>query len=172
VSVPDVDPLYEVDFDGELGSMCSLHVAGHVDDDTATALAWAYLIEWGGNEWGHRIDRPQRVWTSQAPHVDEEGEQHDTTWEAVYSATPRDGWEPVTRIDLDPRPYRPCAKCAWQAVMGFPVDNFINPPTRANDGRCVWFCHEHAADISRRLDEARRAAYAEITAREAAKESV
>lgn len=132
----DVEPLYEADGSPwGPGPVCRLHLLGHVDDDTAVAVAWAWLY---GQELDGRIDRARRLWTS---HIDDEGDER-----VVYSTARREGWAPVTRIDLDPVPYRPCAHCAWHATTGLP-----------EAGGRVWVCERHAAEMrSLRAEEVAR----------------
>lgn len=122
----DVEPLYEADAPPwGPGPVCRLHIPGHVDDDTATAVAWAWLYD---QELDERIDRPQRLWTN---HIDDEGGER-----VVYSTVRREGWAPVTRVDLDPVPYRPCTYCAWHATTGIP-----------EAGGHAWVCDGHAAEM-------------------------
>lgn len=151
MSIPNADLIYE-NVSGELGSVMSVAITGHVEDDVAVPIAEALLLEY---EVGGPIDRPKRLYMRKVPLRNEDG--YTGSWMAQYQTYPQRGASPITLVDLSHGPYRPCALCPWDATTGFPVDRFIDPP-KADDRGLVWMCRAHASDFWTRLAAAEKAA--------------
>lgn len=122
--------------DGD-GPICGLMLHGHHDDETAVAVAWSELGDWGVDG---PIEHPRRCYVRKVP-------QGDGWFQFVYSSNPGRGASPVTVVDLALLPGMP--RCGWP---GCPWLSIAHGARVGRDDE-VPLCREHALEsLSRQLD--------------------
>lgn len=146
---PDYEDIYEWDF-GEPGSWMGMHMLGHFDDETATAYAWAVMVE---EYRDHTIQPPVRTWVRKVPC-------RDGSYSFAYSRKPGRGATAVTRIDVQ-GPWRlwcDVRRCTGRfvpgsATCGVSTTTFANPeawfgddpePQEPRQSEYRYLCRDHA----------------------------
>lgn len=156
-------------YDDSLGSWMGILIDGHVDDETAVALMWAIQqerLDDGDDDACDPITPPKRCWLWKVPR--------DGFMTYHYADQPARGAKPVTRVEVTSRWAYRCDLPGCEnhyvkggASMGFPIENFIDPPEPRQVDRYVYMCRRHARSFDDRLAEARREALAKLQAERA-----
>jgi len=165
MSTPNIEDIYE-DWGDELGSWMGVLIDGHVDDDTAVAMTWAYMVEECRDD---SLSNPRRRWVRKVPR--------DGRVSYCYTDAPGRGARAVTIVEtsaVNPWQYWCDAPgCRWQFVPGSArsgvpratisnADEF-SAQQQYRPGEYLYLCRDHCQKYEDALRAARIAALAALS---------
>jgi hypothetical protein len=128
-----VEEIHEMDGDGEPCGFMGVHIAGHVEDDVAIPLAWAWVLAEEEEVVGG-FSAPLRIYVRKVPI------RGAGAYRFVYNRKAGRGASPVTVVETARRRLARCHLCPWDAIAGIPVSRVIGAPA---DAQYVWLCKSH-----------------------------
>ncbi len=158
--ITGIDPIHELESDGECGPLMGWLLYGDVDHDDIELFMADYDVEDvfpEGHDGGFEVTEE---------YVRKVPIRHTGGYRYVYSGPGR-GARKCVRVETANVARHWCWKHPYEpARTGFPSSQFIDPPWPIMPDRLLWMCSDCARDHSERYKQACVQAVAELRARE------